>query len=81
MDRITKKFGKAICVLLYGIFAFLAAKKKPFPLLVLLALHTGEYFLVGRKAAEENGISQTEAAANCLAFGFTWWLPIRDHWE
>ena len=37
--------GKAICVLLYSIGAFCAAKKKPLP--------------------------------NCLAFGFTWWLPIK----
>ncbi len=78
MDQLTGKFGKAICVLLYAAFAFLAAKKKPLPLLVLFALHAGEYFLVGRKVAEVNGISQAEAAANCVAFGFTWWKPIRD---
>lgn len=78
MDRVTEKFGKAICVFLYVVFAFLAAKKKPLPLLMLSALHAGEYFLAGRKIAEENGISQAEAAANCLAFGFTWWKPIRD---
>ena len=81
MDAITKKYGKAICVALYALFGALAAKKKPWPLLALIALHTGEYFLVGRKVAQENGIPQGEAAANCLAFGFTWWKPIKYHWD
>lgn len=81
MDRITKQYGKAICVLLYGLFAALAVRKKPTPLLLLLGAHTAEYFLVGRKVADENGIARREAAANCLAFGFTWWKPIKYHWE
>ncbi len=78
MERFTKQFGKPICVLLYALFAALAAKKKPWPLLALLAAHTAEYFLVARKVADEHGIPQPEAAAKCLAFGFTWWKPIRD---
>lgn len=81
MDKLTKQFGKPVCVLLYAVFAALAARKKPWPLLMLLALHTGEYFLVGRKVADENGIPQPEALAKCLAFGFTWWKPIKYHWE
>ena len=81
MDKLTKQFGKPICVLLYGVFAALAARKKPLPLLALFAMHTAEYFLVGRKVAEENGIARPEAVANCLAFGFTWWLPIKKHWN
>ena len=81
MDKLTKQFGKPVCVLLYVVFAALAARKKPWPLLMLLALHTGEYFLVGRKVADENGIPQPEALAKCLAFGFTWWKPIKYHWE
>ena len=81
MNKVIKKFGKAVCVLLYGLFAFLAAKKKPIPLLLLIAAHIAEYFLIGRKVAEENGIPQAEAAANCLAFGFTWWKPVKYHWE
>lgn len=43
---------------------------------ILLAAHTAEYFTRGRKIAEEKGISQVSAFANCLAFGFTWWLPV-----
>ena len=30
-----------------------------------------------RKCAEENGLSVPEGLAQCLAFGFTWWLPLR----
>ena len=78
MKEITKQFGKAICVVLYAVFAALAAKKKPIPLLALFAMHTAEYFLAGRKVAAEHGISRPSALANCLAFGFTWWKPIRE---
>ncbi len=75
--KITKMFGKPICVVLYAAFAALAARKKPGPLLVLLALHTFEYFHIGRKVAEENGLSIPEGFFQCLSFGFTWWLPLR----
>ena len=57
---LTKKFGKPICVLLYGVFGWLAGKKKPLPLLILLGLHLSEYFLVGRKVAEEAGLEKSE---------------------
>ena len=75
--KLTKAFGKPICVALYGVFAALAAKKKPVPLLVLALLHAAEYGLVGRKVAAERGLGLAEGLAQCLAFGFTWWLPIR----
>lgn len=75
--KITKQFGKPICVALYAGFAALAAKKKPLPLLILLALHTFEYFHVGRKVAIENGLSKMEGLLKCLSFGFTWWLPLQ----
>ena len=75
--NITKRFGKPICAALYGIFAFMAAKKKPLPLLILLLLHSVEFFTKGRPIATEKGISQGEALAQCLAFGFTWWLPLK----
>ena len=29
--RLSKQFGKPVCVALYGAFAYLAAKKKPEP--------------------------------------------------
>ena len=75
----TKKYGKASCVLLYAWFARLAVKKKPFPLLILLGLHTYEYFSKGKAIAEANGIEKYSGLANCLAFGFTWWLPIQKN--
>ena len=74
---ITKQFGKPICVALYAAFAWLAAKKKPLPLLILLALHTAEYFKDGRKVAAAHGVGTAEGFAKCLAFGFTWWLPLQ----
>ncbi|MBR0353165.1 MAG: hypothetical protein IJH53_08170 [Oscillospiraceae bacterium] len=75
--ELTKKIGKPVCVALYAAFAALAAKKKPVPLIILFLMHASEYVLVGRKVAEENGISVPEGLAQCLAFGFTWWLPIK----
>ena len=75
--KLTKQFGKPVCVALYAAFAALAAKKKPIPLLVLFGLHAFEYFHVGRKVAEEQGLPAAEGLAKCLAFGFTWWLPIK----
>ena len=75
--KITRMFGKPICVALYTAFAALAARKKPVPLLALIALHTFEYFYIGRKTAEENGLSVPEGIFQCLSFGFTWWLPLR----
>lgn len=75
--KITKQFGKPICAVLYAVFAVLAAKKKPLPLLTLLLLHAVEYVKDGRKVAAENGIGAAEALVQCLVFGFTWWLPIK----
>lgn len=75
--KTTKQFGQPICVALYAAFAALAMKKKPLPFLILLALHAGEYALVGRKVAAEKGLSAWEALAQCLCFGFTWWLPLK----
>ena len=75
--KLTKQLGKPICVALYGVFAWLAAKKKPLPLLILFAMHTAEFFTVGRKVAKAQRIGFPEALAQCLAFGFTWWLPLK----
>ena len=75
--KLTKMFGKPICVALYAGFAALAAKIKPIPLMVLFAMHLSEYFLVGRKVAAQKGLTVFEGIAQCLAFGFTWWLPLK----
>ena len=80
MKNMTLAFGKPICVGLYTAFALMAAQKKPLPLLTLLAMHGAEYFLIGKKVAEEAGLSKAEGLAQCLSFGFTWWLPIKKAW-
>ena len=74
--KLTKLIGKPVCVLLYAVFGVLAVKKKPAPLLILFLLHATEYFTKGRKIAKEHSIGKVEAIIKCLAFGFTWWLPI-----
>lgn len=75
--ELTKKIGKPVCVALYAVFAALAAKRKPIPLIVLFLMHATEYTVIGRKVAKENSLSVPEGLAQCLAFGFTWWLPLR----
>ena len=76
--KLTKRFGKVICVVLYAVFVALAARKKPVPLIVLFAMHLAETLTIGRKVAKEKGVGAVEWIANCLAFGFTWWLPLRS---
>ena len=80
MKNMTLAFGKPICVGLYTAFAFMAMKKKPLLRLAHLAMHTSDYLLIGKKVAAEHGISTPEAIAQCLSFGFTWWLPIKKEW-
>lgn len=79
--KLTKQFGKPVCVGLYAVFAALAVRKKPLPFLLLLGLHAGEYELVGRRIAEEKGLTKNEGLAQCLSFGFTWWLPLKKDAE
>ena len=76
--RITKLVGKPVCAALWAVFAYLAAKKKPLPLIVLFALHLVETCTKGREVAKAKGVAPLEWIANCLLFGFTWWLPLRE---
>ena len=39
---------------------------------------TAEYFKDGRKIAAARGLGLAEGFAQCLAFGFTWWLPLQE---
>lgn len=75
--KFNEKFGKPVCVVLYAVFAFLAAKGIWIPLAALGVMHFSEYFIAAHKVAKEAGIDQLTAFINCLAFGFTWWLPIK----
>lgn len=78
MISLTEKYGKGICVALYAVFAYYAAKDKPIPLFVLAAMHLTEYVTVARKVGRDFGKGALETFVNCLAFGFTWWLPIKN---
>lgn len=75
--KLTKQYGKPICVALYAVTAAMAARKRVTPFLSLLGMHAAEYYLIGRKVAEEQGLSKGEGLAQCLSFGFTWWLPLK----
>jgi len=43
----------------------------------LLVLHISEYFIVGGKIGKQAGLSKGKSFLLCLAFGFTWWLPLK----
>jgi len=75
--KLTKIIGKPICIALYGYFSYLASKKKYVPLILLVALHTSEYFAIGKKVGKDNGLNPFATVLLCLSFGFTWWLPIK----
>lgn len=77
----TNLFGKFVCVVLYAAFAALAVKGVWIPLAALAALHFSEYFIAAHKVAKANGINQLSAFLNCLCFGFTWWLPIKNGYK
>ena len=76
--KVTKAIGKPVCLLLYAAFGLLAVKKKPLPLLILIGLHTMEYVTKARAIAAAHGVGKLEALWKCLAFGFTWGLPLRE---
>lgn len=77
MMKYVSLIGKPVCVILYIAGIILAAGKKFIPLAALFTMHLTEYFIIGRKTAKQSGISAGRGLANCLAFGFTWWLPVR----
>lgn len=77
MMKYVSLIGKPVCVVLYIIGIVFAVKKKFAPLAALFGTHLAEYFIIGRKTAKEYDIPAAKGVANCLAFGFTWWLPIR----
>ena len=45
---------------------------------LLCAMHTAEWFLVGRKVAAAADIPVKEALPQCLLRGFLWWKPIKE---
>lgn len=77
MIKLVKTIGQPLCIILYIASVIMAFKKKFAPLIALFTLHLAEYFIIGKKTGKENGISALSSLLHCLAFGFTWWLPIR----
>ena len=77
--KFTVNFGKPVCVVLYAIFAALAVKYTFIPLAALFVMHLVEYIVIGRKVAKEHKIGILPGIANCICFGFTWWLPIKNN--
>ena len=77
--KFTEKFGKPVCVALYAAFSALAAKRIWQPLAALGLMHFCEFFAAAIRVAKDNSIDMFTAFVNCLAFGFTWWLPIKKH--
>lgn len=53
-------------------------KKKPLFVLALFGLHLFETVTIGVKTGLKYGKTLPESIANCLCFGFTWWLPLKQ---
>ena len=70
--KITKQFGKPICVALYAWFAALAVKKKPLPLLSLLqrpvCIHQGKH-IQHDNHADDRHIRQVKPVEEILEYG------------
>lgn len=75
--KLVKFIGQPLCIILYIVSVYFAFKKKLVPLIALFTMHLSEFFIIGRKVGEEHGFSRISALLHCLAFGFTWWLPIK----
>lgn len=75
--KLVKNIGQPFCIILYAVSMYFAVKKKFIPLISLFSMHLSEFFIIGRKVGEEHGLSKISALAHCLAFGFTWWLPLK----
>ena len=76
--KLVKNIGQPFCIILYIVSAYFAFKKKFIPLISLFTMHLTEFFIIGRKTGRDNGLSRLSSLAHCLAFGFTWWLPLKS---
>ena len=72
--------AKIGCLVIYAFTIVLGFLKGIWlPLILVAALHFVEFFIVGKKTGDEAGIPVTASFVNCMLFGFTWWMPIRDN--
>lgn len=78
LTKIIRWVGQPTCAVLYALGAVRAVKNKKFGLLCFMFFaHLAEYFVIGAETGKAYGIKPLKAFLSCLAFGFTWWLPIR----
>ena len=79
--KLIKNIGQPFCILLYIISIIFAIKKKFLPLISLFTMHLCEFFIIGKKTGRKNNMSTASSLLHCLAFGFTWWLPLKKQNE
>ena len=76
------KILQGVCLVLYAAGIVLWILTGNFILFAaILALHCSEYFIIGGKIGKQAGLSKGKAFLLCLAFGFTWWLPLKKEQE
>jgi len=70
---------KAACLVIYAAAIVLGVLTGIWlPLIFVAALHLVEFFVVGKKTADSSGLPLAASFVNCMLFGFTWWMPLRD---
>ncbi len=79
--KLVKYIGRPFCIILYIYGIVMACRKKFIPLCALVITHLTEFNIVGDEIAEEKSLSKKEVFIKCLAFGFTWWLPLKKEKE
>ena len=71
--------AKAGCIALYIILiAIIVITGVWIPLVLVLALHLVEFFVIVIKLANAHRIPLPLAFIKCMIFGITWWKPLRD---
>ena len=74
------KAAKIGCLVIYVAAVVLVILKGIWlPLVLVAALHLVEFIIVGKKTGDETGMPAAVSFINCMLFGFTWWMPIRDN--
>ena len=72
--KLSRKLEKYALVILYAVFAAMAAKSQLLPLIVLFLLYSVEFSHLDRKAAGDRQPGPLEGVARFLCIGLSWWL-------
>lgn len=67
-----------LTTILWIALIILAIIGKPQLLIFLICLHLLEMLIIGYKVGKSKGKSTIETIANCMAWGFLWWLPLKN---